>query len=440
MDRRAIAIILIVCSATFLFFSHRVPVPDVAWLIEGARRWIDGAELYRDVREVNPPLVFYEMLVLTGGQLTPKTYVAGVCIAMALSALFVLRCNGAKAALPALGAMIFAGFTAFGQRDHLALIFVIPFILISGSRRERAAAGIWAFFGVGLKPYLLPILLFPILVRWWKDRRILVAENIALAACCLLYLIAAKVLHPLYFSEMIPLGRFVYGAYGMERPHLTNIATTIVLLLVCFAAKNKVVAASVLGALASYYFQWKFWPYHFIPAVGLGFLLCMTEEGRPFRIVAILLAMVQLTRLTDQRAQRAPIPQGQTATFLIAHPSGAYPTSLLCGVKNASRYPAIWTIPGAWNIYTDKTRSDADRAKAKAILIHERGLIREDILTMKPDVIFADVYAGRQYFDRPFDYMKFVGPLPEYRKVGTKFRYDVWARKPVNPQMCTEKL
>ncbi|MEP7218497.1 MAG: hypothetical protein ABI876_06250, partial [Bacteroidota bacterium] len=32
---------------------------DVAWIIHGAGRWLEGAGLYRDIVEINPPLIFY---------------------------------------------------------------------------------------------------------------------------------------------------------------------------------------------------------------------------------------------------------------------------------------------------------------------------------------------------------------------------------------------
>lgn len=440
MDRRATAFILLVCVAQYLFFSNRVPVPDVAWLIEGARRWLNGAVLYRDVREVNPPLVFYEMILLTGAQFTARSYVIGVSAVTTLSALLVLRIQGPKLALAALAAMVIGGFTAFGQRDHLALIFAIPFVLAAGSPKVRSLIGLWAFFGVGLKPYLLPIVLFPILARWWTTRKLVTAENITLGICCLLYLAAILVFHPIYLSEMVPLGRFVYWAYGLERPNFIILAMTVVLLFACIAAQNRVLGAAVVGGLASYYLQAKFWPYHFIPASGFGLLLCLVERGLSFKLVALLLTFVQTARLVEPRIPRAPIPFGQSATFLSSHVQAAYPTSLLCGVRNASRYPAIWPIPGAWNIYVDKTRSTTDRAKAKAILVHERDLIRQDILTLKPDLIFADAREKKIYFQRPFDYMKFVGPLPEYHKVAANSRYEIWARNGLNSSLCVEKL
>lgn len=440
MGWRAITIVAVAAVFQFLIFSHLAPIPDVAWLIEGARRWVGGAQLYSEVREVNPPLVFYEMVLLTGGVLTPKAYVAGVSIIMVVSTILIGRSRGQYLALASLAAMMLGGLTNFGQRDHLALIYSMPFVVGGSGRKERIATGFWAFLGVGLKPHFLLIVAAPALVRWWRSRELLTAENVTLGVCCCFYLVAVIVIHPIYFTEMIPLGSFVYGAYGMSRPDALILGQSFFIVIVCALAKDRALAAAAIAALFVYFLQGKFWPYHFVPAAGFTLLLCLSERGRAFRIFATLLAATQLLRGPEGRSPTVLVPEGQTATFLTAHVWGAYPTSLLCGVKNASRYPAIWTIPGAWNIFTDPHRPRADRDRARQILVHERQLIRDDILTMKPSVIYADARDRKPYFERPFNYMKFIGPLPEYRLVGTKAIYEVWAREPLSPRECTEKL
>ena len=45
--------------ASLVYFLHTTLNHDVAWYLVAADRFLDGARLYRDIIEVNPPLAFY---------------------------------------------------------------------------------------------------------------------------------------------------------------------------------------------------------------------------------------------------------------------------------------------------------------------------------------------------------------------------------------------
>lgn len=423
-ERRDVStpLIVAVCLATFAFFSGRPLIPDIAWLIEASRRWLSGAELYRDIIEVNPPLIFYETVALTGGQLTGTAYIAGVCIVMALSALWILRLRGGYTALASLAAMTLGGLTDFGQRDHLALIFVLPFLLgEQAPHRGRIALGLWAFLGVGLKPYLLPIPLAAIaaralLARSWRP--LFSAETLALAAACCVYLAAVFLLHQAYFTDIIPLGRFVYFAYG-ARPKPELLLLTLILTgLAIYTLRSRrllPLAAAMLAALVSFHLQGRNWTYHFIPAVGLGLLLALSLRTRAGYALALILCAIQLWRGPHQPRQLAPI---QTASYAVlsAHVYAAYPS----GGHNATRYPALWVLPGAW-----RRLHEGDR-RAIPVLARHRAIIRGDILTQRPQALYVDARRQKPYFRYPFDYMAFLGPLPGYRYAGRSGDYDVW--------------
>ena len=78
----------------WLVFRHTAPAHDVAWLMEGARRWLEGARLYDGIRELNPPLIFYDMVGLSAGTTSNVVFVAGVAATSVITSLWVGRYHG----------------------------------------------------------------------------------------------------------------------------------------------------------------------------------------------------------------------------------------------------------------------------------------------------------------------------------------------------------
>jgi len=443
---KSVALIVAMCSATFLFFAPRSLVPDIGWLIEASRRFVAGERLYVDIIEVNPPLIIYESILLTAGQLTPATYVAGVCASITISALWVLRLRGPELARYSLLAILIGGFTDFGQRDHLLLIYLIPFLVVQrASRAERVALGLWAFLGVGLKPYFLLIPAAAIVGRAFADRSIkpvFATECITLAIACTGYVAFLASVHPEYFTYIIPLGRFVYWAYGakLSWPFAAlSLAIGGVAVGALLSREKALIplGAAVLGALASFYAQGRYWSYHMIPAAGLAILLALLigRRLRAAHVAVAVIAALQLFRGAHPGGGQHLIPPNvRSVAFLVSHVFGAYPESLECNVRNATRSPAIWVVPGAWNIAHDFSRPPADRARAIAILQQERSTILKDINTFRPEIIYTDARKVKPYYKYPFDYARFLGGLSGYRKTGTVMMYDVWTRDDLPPR------
>ena len=435
------ALILSICFGAFQFFSPRPLIPDIAWLIEASRRWLGGAKLYIDVIEVNPPLIFYETVALSAGQLTAGFYMAGVCVVSSVSALWVLRLRGPYVAVSALAAMLIGGLTDFGQRDHLALIFVIPVLLGgSASKRVRAALGLWAFLGVGLKPYLLLIPFGAAAGRALVDKSLapfFAIEWLTLGTACVLYVAFVAIVHPVYFESIAPLGQFVYWVYGnsydIEFLGLTiAVAATATLPLLLRDRESTPVAFAAIAALGSFYLQGRNWSYHMVPATGLAILVSIMVARRlraSYVLTAFLIALQLIRGPHTGRQLPYVIPSGVTSVaFLVAHVYPAYPESLDCGVTNAVRYPALWVVPGAWNIARDARRSLADRTLAREILKHEKATILGDLTTMQPAVIYEDARSKKPYFHHYFDYSDFLDGLDGYTKTSHVLFYDVWTR------------
>jgi len=429
--------VALICAATFALARNH-PNLDVAWLIDASGRWLRGAILYRDIVEVNPPLVFYETVGLSAGSPSPNAYAFGVCVAMALSGLWILRLRGPYAAVAATFAMAIAGIHNFGQRDTLALIFGLPMLM---RRRVGAAEGValalWAFLGFGLKPYLLCIPVADAIARAWLARSpkpLFSAPYIVLGLSCVAYAGAVAVLYPLYLSHMVPLGRFVYWLYGVPLSGRSIVLSALIAFVSAIAVIDRraelvPLAAAALGALASFYLQGRYWSYHFAPALGVALVMTLIEarRSRPFASIAALLCASQLFSGSGS-SPSAPIPPGvRTVAILSSQVSAAYPAVVERGIVNDTRYPALWVLPGAWSIANDPKRSAADRAKARSLLAEQRSTIRGDILRERPQLVMIDTTLAN--FDRMFRMVDFVGPLPGYADAGRSGSFVLLARR-----------
>lgn len=391
-------------------FNH-----DNAWLLEATRRWMRGDRLYVDIVEINPPLIFLENAVLSFGLLTKPAYLAGVALVLAISALWLGRWHGPKIALLVCLSLALSAYADFGQRDHLALVFLTPFLLAPDglSRRERMALGVWAFFGVGLKPHFLLIPAAHILARRSFNR----AENWTLGGLCLGWLAVVAVVWPRYFTEIVPLANEVYGAFA--RPigaRELSLCLLIVALTGFVAIKHRPllpVAAAALGAVACFLLQGRYWSYHLVPAIGLAAIILFFTRNTLLVTAGAGLLLAQVAQGT-RPYPHSFVPGGaKSVLFLSDRVSAAYPASFECGVRNASRYPTFWTLPGAWNA----GRMDLfkrELAKANADLKRER-----------PEVILEDIRPER--FDRPFRFADWMD-LSSYRSGPMAGRYRLWVR------------
>jgi hypothetical protein len=280
-----------------------IPRSDIAFLLYAAERVLDGARLYRDVVEINPPLIVALNLpaVLLARALGASDVLvyralvtAGLLSALAFadwSLRWILGPDGDRLRRRLVLVLAFALFLAagdsFGQREHLLAALALPYVLLAAGRLDgRAApvapaiaAGVLAGIGLALKPHFV--------LAWgavegyaaWRLRgRRLSYEALGAAAFLAVYVIGVALLTPQYFEILRLLGP-AYSGYG-HYPFLYVLVTapgTAVCYLAMLAwvalreqAKDRglwtvflvaLVASFVAGAA-----QLKGWGYHFYPA------------------------------------------------------------------------------------------------------------------------------------------------------------------------------
>ena len=290
---------------------------DQLWFLLMARRWLAGATLYGpEIFDSNPPCIIWLSavpVVLAGLLHLPATLVAKMLVLLgtALSGLFSYRLLPRvwrpmqQTERPALlFAFISLAFVLpardLGQRDALAGIFALPYVLAAirgpaqrdARKPDRTFAVLLAALAFCLKPQdaLIAVAVelsrFVLTCRRARSFRTAGAELIArfeipvLLVCGSLYLLAIHRFAPLYLSSALPILRETYWAIGhlslpqllWEGVELFTLAAFTLFLLLRFPPSSTAPTMLYLagcGALLAYLLQGTGWYYQQLPALTL---------------------------------------------------------------------------------------------------------------------------------------------------------------------------
>jgi hypothetical protein len=286
------------------------PIPDVSWLLYTAGRLLDGAELYRDVVEVNPPLIVWLNLLpvslaralgLSDVVVYRVLIVAGALGSLALCRALVRPLPEFQDPLARRVGLLLAGFVLlplaaadFGEREHLLLILALPYVMLAAARLQRqpvrpalaVLAGLMTGFAIALKPYflLLPLAVEGSLLPARLGLRTR-AELAAIAAVLLGYLVAVLLWARPYWDLVRELGppyfRFLRESVLLTAVTGNGAGVALCAMLAYVALRERarrlplatVLLAATIGLFASAALQQKGWRYHFYPSMGTGFLL-----------------------------------------------------------------------------------------------------------------------------------------------------------------------
>ena len=310
---------------------------DSAFLLYAADQMLHGARLYVDILEVNPPLIVWMSLVpaalARASGLDPillyRLLATGLLTLSVIGTMRVLRSLSAdEGAVPETSVTILAiTFVLFalprldwGEREHLALAFMLPWLAVAVrrvegrevSKRMGLVTGVAAGLGIALKPHFVLVWLGREAAIWLgcrggrtsrqrdgqAHRRWRVpGDTWSPAALCVAYLVAAFYFTPEYF----PLVRELAGPYSrfiratVLETMLGPAPAVALASLVVAAGLRRLVAAeppppfaggslrrraaiTVLWWTTSAWavvalLQLKGFRYHWYPAMALGFLL-----------------------------------------------------------------------------------------------------------------------------------------------------------------------
>lgn len=371
---------------------------DVHWQFWVARQVLHGAELYRDIYEVNPPLWFWSAMpiVALGDALRvdPLRLLVPLVLAGAAFAAWLVGQAGEwsspRRRMVAMAAtfwmLAILPTPDFGQRDPLSLIGAVAWAaLIALRARGRAvalpvvlAAALTGSFGFALKHYyaLIPVMLE--LWLWRQDRarwRAIRLETVVLGLFAAGYALALPVFAGAYLTRLLPMIRLAYGVFtGPSRDLLHGpwvggwICVACWLVLDARIWKNRwhpVVAAQLivaLGYLAAYLLQAKGWHYQAVPATSaLALVLALRVADSAWRrSPALLSGLIVLIAIAGNPVEIGPyintirpgveplvadVAPGEAMLVLGPDPMWAWPLFEERGFRWPSRYYAYWPIP-----------------------------------------------------------------------------------------------
>jgi hypothetical protein len=467
---------------------------DVAWLLTLGEKMVGGQRPYVDFFEANPPMsillylppVFLGRITGIAPDVLVNAFVlTASALSLALSGRILARTIDDRAVLWKLG--LAAAFVltvlpmgVFDQREHIAVIAILPFLALSVARSEGGQVGLTfaglAGLGCGVamatKPHFALIAGPPVLIAAWRLRswRPLLAVEIWTASLVVgLYALALVIVFPAFLS-FLPIVRETY--LPVRRPLsmlLTLPAMPIWAVLAGLTfwtaasrrgsmwASAALLAASAGGA-ASFLIQAKGWPYHSYPMLALSVLALAAASilgvrrptAAPGRLgasawvrvssavvrvglatILIALTMQWFTLKGDYHALNAPVEAiaarpkllSITADIAVGHPL----TRELHGQWVGS-VCSQWISAGALALERRGGLSSAQRARLDSLMDFDRRLLTRDITRARPDIILITIQG--------FDWGAWArldpalaAALGAYEPVQTVDGVAIWARK-----------
>ncbi len=430
---------------------------DVGWLLYAAKQLLAGGSYSQHFFETNPPLILYLYfppllfhpfldthlislfrlyiflyatlsLYLSYGLLQPLLAGKGSSFRhsflLALALVFLV--------LP---------LSSFGQRDHLVILFSLPYILLLANRRQGTSIswflalgiGLYAGLGFAIKPhFLLPLIFLETHYAFHQKswRSLLRPELLCLLGFLIFYGLSIFILHPDYLYLVAPFTfRLYYAALGKSWIALFWNPLAYYCLFVClfygvqvkslpYHSLATVLLISLLGFFASFLSQQMRVYYHELPPLSfaslLGFLLLLsllpsikTSRIHSFFIAALALfvfsmplkmmlgvyclaldykksILTQLVPFINENAENRSI------YFLSRAGYYAFPTLYYTHSQLAPRFYFFWMAAGIWNqadLHKEKGVFQKQLQRDKNFLMN---MVADDLFLYKPYLVFVD--------------------------------------------------
>ncbi len=465
----------------------RQPPPDVAWLLYVAERVLAGDRLGIDLIEVNPPIVVWlsagpasvaRWLGLSPWSTAVMAGIGLVTVSAWLTRAFVTRYDmpdRARRGMVLAGVFVLTVLPGwdFLQREHLAVVGLLPYLALAAVRVDRGEArlapaaitGALAAIGLALKPYfLLPWLAVEAFVLFRRRSLEGRPELVAVLGVGLSIGLAVVLLAPAWLPSVLPLAG-LYGRY-LRSPWFLNLAPTPAVLVPALGLavtvagwrlRGHLTGVQAVTALATVGFwvgavvQGKGFPYHYFPAVGFGFLalVAATRVRVPpgpasvlrvlldgGRVVAWLmplavtgwLATTVLGRTRPPylgdgyaalRVALADTPPEATLVVLSSNLASGWPLTSDLGATWGLRYPSLWPLaafydalapgPGLITPRPLEARSPRERRFTEDVV---SDLVRSRPLFVL--VLMTDPTADHWGGATRFDYVQYLAEDPRF--------------------------
>ena len=423
---------------------------DVSWLLTVGERLLDGQRLYVDVFETNPPIavlvympgiVIARALGLPAEMVTDSLVFAAIFVSLAIvanilksSSVFEGLQSGLMAPF-AFAVLAILPMQAFGQREHIAILELLPLLAVFAVRMGGEKPSIWmaviagggAGLAISFKPHfaigiLCAVACFAVHRRSWRVA--FAPENLTVGVVTLLYAASVIAFFPEFFTVIGPVVRDVYIPVGLSFPALLAkpalpIWSAAIFVTIIVKRHDKIDAMCLLllttslGFAAAFVLQRKGWPYHSYPMIALVLLALghalvsntpRTALGRAWCAGAVVLfaflfarSMLWFDVAFDARPLQAAVARlGSNPTILAitAEPGLGHPLVRALDGTWVSRQQGLWVE--AYLKYMRQHGMIGPQADPvlDAYATRERSMLIEDIHRIQPSVVLVDNLTG----------------------------------------------
>lgn len=358
---------------------------DVSWGLHEAKRLLNGGTYGKDFFEVNPPLFLYlYTLPVILAKFIPlslftlfQLYVF-LLISLSLSCSYLLlkkllpinSCYYAMSLL-AFSLVLLPLSVAFGEREHLFLIFMFPYLFLVACRLQNhkmktsfaICIGLVAGVGFAIKPFFyLPFVLVELYYAycqkyWFAWLR---PEIFSMIAVTLIYLLSIAVFCPTFLTLVLPLAtRLYYQGYSVAwdavllNPEFLFCGLSFFLYLACYQINtyktlSTLLLIAMVGLCGAYVIQRTLWYYHIYPAFSLAILLdvyflsVFARQKQPPKLFYLQMVFVGLLSLALLEKYQSPV-----STFTLYYLGFLCLTSvgIICfRIKNNKPHLAICSV------------------------------------------------------------------------------------------------
>lgn len=459
------------------------------WLAHSMR---NGARLYTDMIEINPPLWFWMATPIDwfaetiGVRTEPVTIivVAALVLAAVHASRHVLTHDDVRpptAFLVYMAAiLLIMPLQHLEQREHLALIGSFPYLVLASVRRQGRTVhpalalliGMGAALGLCLKPYFLAV---PVLTEAWlliaqkRGWQPIRAETIALGGAGLLYAAAIVTFTPEYLSDTVPLLVAVYEAAAAPLRTIVNAMTLSWLCMLAailvhrraiWSGATPLTMAFLLGGAGfafAYVIQHKGWLYQGLPATGcfaLALAAVLVEAGRPAGLARLFVpglliwplafpiaqTEMRMTRFTDIKYAFEDLREGDAFGLVSTIGATTWPSTVNRGLRRSSRYGQFWMLAALDARPRDPVVQHAARQAVRDTVLDYRCLPPKIIVftrfDRRPEAVSAVADPYRYFMRDP----EFAALLSHYRLSKEYGMFDVYRQvaplAPPAPRAC----
>lgn len=446
---------------------------DASFFLHASRKFFAGGRYSTHFFETTPPLAllvhlpavsFADLLHLPVVGVF-KTYVFSLCALSSFLCFRMLRPFGKMLAIDltliTTAALILLPAESFGQREHLSIVLVFPYIFLMAARLEglslsrplASLVGVLAGIGFGIKPFFVIPLCMAESYFYFRRRRfeVMRPEILGIVAVTIGYAVSLWFFFSDYFTVVLPIVAHLYYPY-IARPIENVIFAKWTIFYLASAGfyftlhklENRIYTLMCLvagGFFVAYVAGRTPWYYHALPFLILSLVLMISltsyfaKEGLRRRAwLAGAFALIMIFNVTvrfvyyeyEENRVNAPLEKfakanmQNSSVYFLSTTGQQFPVIFSANLKYASRFPILWPLPGI----LERTESGELDERTKRERHYFVNAIVEDFERNNPEWVLVDTRIENKQLRRgKFDYVSYFCQFDSFRQVWKDYSY-----------------